>query len=84
MDELSAVKTVQACAFFELGVVYAPLYLVALSSFLRMSNLVPNSFATFDISRYLARGDCIFTKNSDIITVTWSKTIQDRTTCRQI
>ena len=40
--------------------VFTTLYLLALLSFLRLSNKVPHSFTSFDLSRRLARGDIIF------------------------
>ena len=45
---------------FEFPHIFAALYLLAFYSFLRLSNIVPHSFMTFDISRHLARGDIIF------------------------
>ena len=39
---------------------FTALYLLAFFSFLRLSNMVPHSFGTFDILRHLARGDIIF------------------------
>ena len=40
--------------------VFTILYLLAFFSFLRLSNMVPHSFVSFDLSRHLARGDIIF------------------------
>ena len=58
--------------------VFTALYLLTFFSFLRFSNMVPHSFATFDIPRHLARGDIIFSYDMAIILVKWSKTIQGR------
>ena len=58
--------------------VFTALYLLAFFSFLRLSNMVPHSFASFDLSRNLARGDIIFSHDIAIILVKCSKTIQCR------
>ena len=57
---------------------FVPLYLFAFFSFLRLSNMIPHSVASFDLTRNLARGDIIFADDSAIIVVKWSKTLQDR------
>ena len=44
----------------------------------RLSNVVPHSFSTFDVSRKLARGNIFFSDTMAIILVKWSKTIQFR------
>ena len=58
---------------------FTALYTLAFFTFLRISNILPHSIATFDASRQLARGDVIFTDQGSNILVKWSKTIQDRT-----
>ena len=58
--------------------VFIPLYLLAFFSFLRLSNLVPHTLKSFDVSRHLARGDVIFSHDMAIIIVKWSKTLQYR------
>ena len=63
---------------FEFPHIFAALYLLAFYSFLRLSNIVPHSFMTFDISRHLARGDIIFGETSAVVILKWSKTNQLR------
>ena len=58
--------------------IYRALYLFMFYSFLRLSNVLPHSAKSFDISRHLTRGDLIFSKNGCTIIVKWSKTLQDR------
>ena len=60
------------------SVAFTALYLLAFFSFLRLSNIVPHSTATFYVSRPLARGDIIFGDDLAIIIVKWSKTNQFR------
>ena len=47
-------------------------------SFLRLSNIIPHSVASFDLTRHLARSDIIFAHDTAVILIKWSKTIQDR------
>ena len=47
-------------------------------SLLRLFNVLPHSVKTFDNTRQLTRGDVIFTQQGAVLTVKWSKTIQDR------
>ena len=47
-------------------------------SFLRLSNILPHSVDKFDVSRHLCRTDVIFSDNMAVISVKWSKTMQDR------
>ena len=58
--------------------VFTALYLLAFFSFLRLSNMVPHSFTSFDLSRHLARGDIIFSHDMAVVLVKWSQTIQSR------
>ena len=64
--------------------VYRPLYLLCFFSFLRISNILPHTIASFDVSRQLARGDMIFGSNQATIIIKWSKTIQDRKNIKTI
>ena len=57
---------------------FSAIYLLAFSSLLRLSNIIPYSTSTFDVSRHLARADVIFAHDSAIILVKWSKTNQLR------
>ena len=59
-------------------VLFQSLYLLCFFSFLRLSNILPHSVKNFDISRQLCRGDLIFSQNSVVIIIKWSKTLQDR------
>ena len=59
-------------------VIYQPLYLLCFLSFLRISNILSHTIASFDVSRQLARGDVIFGSDQATIIIKWSKTIQDR------
>ena len=57
---------------------YKALYLLAFHGFFRISNLVPNSLQTFNLSQHLARGDIIFGHPGAHIVVKWTKTINNR------
>ena len=59
-------------------VTFVALYSFCFFSFLRLSNLLPHTPNTFDITRHLARGDIIFTSFGAIVIIKWSKTMQDR------
>ena len=71
-------SVVHLCNNFEAPAVFIPLYLTCFFSFLRLSNLLPHTVRAFDVTRQLARGDLIITKNSALLIVKWSKTIQSR------
>ena len=71
------VDILQVIAQLETPQVFTALYLLAFFSFLRLSNMVPHSFCSFDISRHL-RGDIIFSHDMAMVLVKWSKTIQSR------
>ena len=43
---------------------------------LRRSNVMPSSFSQFDASKHLRRRDVQFTRDSIVLTIRWSKTIQ--------
>ena len=72
LDILSAAGTLH------LPIIYRPLYLLSFFSFLRLSNILPHTSKTFDPTRQLCRGDLIFSKDSIVIIIKWSKTIQNR------
>ena len=57
---------------------YQSLYLFCFFSFLRISNILPHTIASFDWSRHLARGDMIFGPQQATVILKWSKTMQDR------
>ena len=58
--------------------VFKALYLTCFFSFLRLSNILPHSLSTFDVTRHLARADFITAGSGAVLLVKWSKTIQDR------
>ena len=58
--------------------IYTALYLLSFFSFLRLSNILPHTTKSFDVTRQLCRGDLIFSQDSIVIIIKWSKTIQNR------
>ena len=73
-------KIIQACHQFKHPPVFQALYAFCFFSFLRLSNILPHSVATFDSSRHLCRADVIFGDSKALVVIKWSKTLQDR--CR--
>ena len=71
-------QIVEVCNHLEHPHVFTTVYLLAFFSFIRLSNIVPQSRAQYDHSRHLARGDVIFSSTEAIILIKWSKTIQIR------
>ena len=63
---------------------YKALFLLAFFSFLRISNLLPASAASFNALRQLCRGDIIFHSKGAIVLVKRTKTIQNPTDCIKI
>ena len=59
-------------------IIYRALYLLSFFSFLRHSNILPHSSKNFDPTRQLCRGDLIFSQDSIVIIIKWSKTMQNR------
>ena len=57
---------------------FSAIYPLAFFSFLRLSNMVPHSTSTFDVSRHFADGYVIFSHDMAIILVKWSQTNQFR------
>ena len=68
----------QSCEKFRFPSIFQPLYLLCFFSFLRLSNILPHSVASFDHTRHLARGDYISTSNGAVLLIKWSKTLQNR------
>ena len=62
----------------EFPIIYRALYLLSFFSFLRLSNILPHTIKGFDPTRQLCRGDLIFSQDSIVIIIKWSKTIQNR------
>ena len=69
---------IKQCDNLEFPVVFKPLYLVVFFSFLRLSNVLPHSVASFDHTRQLARGDVIFGDLGAVLLLKWSKRMQNR------
>ena len=71
-------------AFFpivtQIHVVFKALYsFCVFFSFLGISNILPHTMASFDITRQLCRGDLIFSPDTITVLMKWSKTLQNRT-----
>ena len=66
------------------GRVLKAAYLLDFFAFLRRSNLAPNSSTTFDPTTHMRRGDVIFQEPGAVITLRWSKTMQDGTRSHEI
>ena len=62
----------------EFPIIYRALYLLSFFSFLRLSNILPHTIKGFDPTRQLCKGDLIFSQDSIVIIIKWSKTIQNR------
>ena len=71
-------KIVHLCDSTYQGFVYKAAYLTAFFSFLRISNLVPHSIASYTHQKQLARADIIFSASGAHIIVKWSKTMQSK------
>ena len=78
LDEQMLHQVILACQQLQNPLVFSAIYLLAFFSFLRLSNVVPHSTSTFDVSRHLASVDIIFGQDLAIILVKWSKTNQFR------
>ena len=78
MDQEALLRIITVAETLPLSFVYVPLYLLAFFSFLRISNILPHSATQFDSARHLCKGDLIFSPNSVVIVIKWSKTLQDR------
>ena len=53
-------QIVAVCSGLQYPMVYKALYLFCFFSFMRLSNVLPHSSASFDITRHLTHGDVIF------------------------
>ena len=65
-----------------MGQVFKAVYTLAFFSFLRLSNLVPDTVQAFSPLYHLARGDIIFAKPGMLVLIKWSKTLQARNTVK--
>ena len=71
---------IQQCDHLQFPPIFKALYLTCIFSFLRLSNLLPDSVASLDISKHMTYGDVIFSTQGAVLLIKRSKTIQDRTT----
>ena len=71
-------QIIKQCHQCQFPVVFKPLYLTMLFSFLRSSNVLPHSVAKFDHTRQLARADVIFEVTGAVLLIKWSKTLHNR------
>ena len=78
IDEHILLSMVLACDTLPNPVLFKALYLFSFFSFLRLSNILPHTTATFDPSRHLCVGDLIFSDQAVVVVLKWSKTLQDR------
>ena len=53
--------------------VFKALYLTCFFSFLRLSNSLPHSLSTFDVTRHIARADFITAGSGAVLLLKWSK-----------
>ena len=59
-----------------MGQTFKSMYLLAFFSFLQLSNLVPHTKTQFSPLKHLTPGDLFFKKDSAVILLKWSKTLQ--------
>ena len=71
-------QLVLQCDRMYMGVIFKAAFLTSFFSFLRISNLVPHSIASFDHMKQLARADVIFAPPGAHLIIKWSKTLQLR------
>ena len=77
-------KIVVNCTFTYQGFVFKAVYLLAYFSFLRISNLVSHSIASFSPLRQLTRGDVSSTSKGLQILIKWTKTLQTQDKAKYI
>jgi integrase len=70
------VRLVNHCARLPLHKFYSIAFIFAYMALLRISNVAPPSFATFDPARHLRRGDVTIHQNFISIHLRWTKTLQ--------
>ena len=78
-DVPTLLKIIETCLLFPLPLTFRALFLLAFFGFLRISNLVPPSKTSFDVTKHLCRGDIIFQDSHAIVLIKWSKTLQSST-----
>jgi integrase len=69
-------RLVTQCARLPLHIFYTTAFIFAYMGLLRISNVAPPSFATFDPLRHLRRGDITLHPNFLSIHLRWTKTLQ--------
>ena len=69
-------KIVSKCDSMTYGCVYKAVFLLAYFAFLHLSNLVPISAKSFDVTRNLLRSDVIFGSPGAHVIIKWSKAMQ--------
>jgi integrase len=69
-------RLVARCSSLPFHVFYKIAFIFAYMALLRISNIAPPSFATFDPLRHLRRGDVIIHSNYLQINLRWTKTLQ--------
>ena len=60
-----------------MGQIFKALYLLSFYSFLRLSNFVPHAVAQYSPLKHLSRGDVILRTGKAVISVKWSKAMQN-------
>ena len=58
---------IHQCANLENPTIFQPLYLLCFFSFLRLSNILPHTTSSFDVTRHLARGDFITSASGQMV-----------------
>ena len=75
LDDALLLKILKVCHHFNHTPVFQALYSFCFFSFLRLSNILPHSVATYDTSRHLCRADVIFGHSKAVIVIKWTKTL---------
>ena len=74
----------RVCDSMYQGFIFKAVYLTAFFSFLRISNLVPHSLASYCHLKQLARADVMFAHPGATLLISWSKTLQTKDKIRLI
>jgi integrase len=69
-------KLITQCAHLPLHIFYSTAFIFAYFALLRISNVAPPSFSTFDPLRHLCRGDVTLHHDHIVIHLRWTKTLQ--------
>ena len=78
------IKIIQECDHLYMGYVFKAAILLAYFAFLRISNLVPHTIASYDTLKQLARADIFFAHPGAHVLLKWSKTMQMNNSVRVI